>query len=359
MYNERNENLASLWVKEAKRRRDDGLGGVIVFPESTEPRTLSAIVRLCDAGAARRVVLLGERKASLAAAETVDGDLRGQLERHAQGTAIEWTGDSIPELQRITHQVLEVAAAAKGKTLDPARHEAMSMAPLYQAGALVRSGHATCALAGAASTTADVIRAALATVGLADGVRTASGSFIMEREGSDDPQALLFADSGVVVEPDPDQLVDIAAASVSTWEALVPQCGFTASGTEPVVAFLSFSTKGSAGHPSATRIAEAAAMFRKKFPHIRTDGELQFDAATVPGIAQRKCPSSPVAGQANILVFPDLNSGNIAYKITQRLAGFNACGPILQGLAQPYSDLSRGSTPHDIFLSALACLLRG
>lgn len=367
MHKTENSKLANLWVDEALKRRSSGSGATIVFPESQEPRTLAAIVKLLDANVARRILLIGDRAASLAALQDAP-EWKGRLAAlSTQGANIEWTAQTVPDLIRMTRQVLEVAAAAKGKAVESSRLDAMSRDPLYQAGALVRSGHASCALAGAQATTSAVIRAALGTVGLADGIRTASGSFIMEREaaqatqgrGMDGyPQALLFADSGVVADPDVDQLVDIAAASVSTWESLVPRCGFTASGMKPIVAFLSFSTKGSANHPTAEKMAQAAAKFSARFPEVRADGELQFDAATDPEIARRKCPTSPVAGEANILIFPDLGAGNIAYKITQRLAGFHACGPILQGLAQPYSDLSRGSTIQDIFLSALACLLR-
>jgi phosphate acetyltransferase len=368
MQNIQQKNLAKLWVDEAFKRRQAGIGATIVFPESQEARTVAAVVQLLEANVARRVVMIGDRAKSIAALQG-SPDYQRRLEAlSTQGAQIEWTDQSVPDLARMTRQVLEVAAAAKGKTLESTKLDAMSRDPLYQAGALVRSGHASCALAGAEATTAAVIRAALSTVGLADGLRTASGSFIMEKETEQSrnnnsskalpPKAILFADSGVVADPDVDQLVDIAAASVATWESLVPRCGFSASGTKPVVAFLSFSTKGSANHPSTEKMAKAASKFSTRFPEIRADGELQFDAATDPEIARRKCPSSPVAGEANILIFPDLDAGNIAYKITQRLAGFNACGPILQGLAQPYSDLSRGSTTHDIFLSALACLLR-
>ncbi len=363
-------SLSRDWIAEAGKRREASIGSTIVFPESREPRTLAAIVRLIEENVARRIILIGDRDKSLSTLKDTPAWRERLAGTSSNATQVEWTDQSVPDLASMTRQVLNVAAAAKGKFIDPARMDAMSRDPLYQAGALVRSGQASCALAGAEATTAAVIRAALSTVGLAEGVRTASGSFIMERafaqNSKETPntgshEVLLFADSGVVADPDVDQLVDIAAASLATWDALVSKCGVmgpAGSGAEPVVAFLSFSTKGSAKHPSADKMAQAAAKFSIRYPSIRADGELQFDAATDPEIAHRKCPSSVVAGQANILIFPDLDAGNIAYKITQRLAGFNACGPILQGLAQPYSDLSRGSTPHDIFLSALACLLR-
>jgi phosphate acetyltransferase len=154
-------------------------------------------------------------------------------------------------------------------------------------------------------------------------------------------EMLLFADCGVVIEPTVEQLVQIAHASVSTWTTLIPHI-------PPKVAFLSFSSKGSARHKESEKVSAAAALFKERFPDVVSDGELQFDAAFVPKVARVKAPESPIAGQANCFIFPNLNAGNIAYKLVQRLAGYRAYGPILQGLAKPFSDLSRGASVQDL-----------
>ncbi len=343
------KELAHLWLDacKAKPRR-------IVFPEGGDLRTLEAIGRLVRDKAAHEIFVVGDRHSSVRAASA-----HQNLCRELEG-GVTWTAEKFPDLANQTRQVIEKNAAHRSKVLDPANAEALSNDPLFQAGAMVHAGLADCALAGAVSTTAAVIRAAIATTGLAQGLKTVSGSFIMERTASDGhpSAAFLYADAGVVIEPSVEQLVDIATGSVNTWRNLVPDCGFYASGREPVVAFLSFSTKGSAKHPAAEKMAAAARLFQVRHPDVATDGELQFDAALIPEIAARKCPGSLAAGRANIFIFPDLAAGNIAYKITERLAGFHAYGPILQGLANPYSDLSRGATGHDIFMSALLNMLR-
>ena len=348
-FNEKKKELADLWLNacQSTPRR-------IVFPEATDLRTLTAIGQLARENAAKEILIVGDRQSSLHAAAADH-----QLCQELQGR-VTWTSEACPDLPQMTQRVLNENASARGKALSGTTVEIQSTDPLFQAGALVRLGLADCALAGAVNTTASVIRAALATTGLAPGLKTISGSFIMERRASGSvlPAAFLYADAGVVIEPTVEQLVDIASASVMTWKNLVPGCGFTFSGHEPIVAFLSFSTKGSARHPAAEKMASAAKLFQSRHPEVSVDGELQFDAALVPEIAARKCPESPAAGRANIFIFPDLGAGNIAYKITERLAGFHAYGPILQGLATPYSDLSRGSTPHDIFMSGLLNLLR-
>ncbi len=213
---------------------------------------------------------------------------------------------------------------------------------------LVASGTAHAALGGNIATTAAVIRAGIKGIGLADGIKTVSGSFIMHHPQS--KETYLFADCGVVVQPTAEQLIDIAKESVKTWEALT--------GHPAKVAFLSFSTKGSATHERQNFMEKAAAEFKKQCPEVISDGELQFDAAISPEIAGRKAPGSPLSGHANCFIFPSLEAGNIAYKITQRLAGYEAYGPILQGLKKPFSDLSRGSTIDDIIQSAMIAVLR-
>lgn len=220
--------------------------------------------------------------------------------------------------------------------------------PLRFAAALVALGEAEGCVAGAVATTADVLRAALWSIGPAEGVTCVSSAFYLELP---DGRVFTFTDCAVVPEPTPEQLAAIARAAVRDRSRLV--------GDTPRVAFLSYSTRGSAVGPKVERIRAALEYFRALEPGIPADGELQVDAAVVPAVAARKAPGSPVGGEANILVFPDLDSGNIGYKLVQRLAGAAALGPLLQGLARPMSDLSRGASVEDIVEVAAMVLLQG
>jgi phosphate acetyltransferase len=218
--------------------------------------------------------------------------------------------------------------------------------PLVLGAGLVGIGEADVMLGGAMYTSAETIRAALWAVGTAPGIKTVSGAFYMIK----DDRVLTFADSAVCPDPSPEQLADIAMASAQERRLIVED--------EPVVAFLSYSTKGSAAGPRIDRIRDGMAELARRRPDFAYDGELQLDAALVPDVAARKAPGSPAAGRANVLIFPDLDAGNIGYKLVQRLGGWMAFGPILQGLARPISDLSRGATADDIVNTAAIAVLQ-
>jgi phosphate acetyltransferase len=233
---------------------------------------------------------------------------------------------------------------AKGMTREQAA--ALVLTPLYCSGLMLETDAVNVTVGGNISSTGDVIRSAIYTVGVAPGISIVSSYFIMVLA---DGRLLCFADCAVNPDPNEVQLADIAISSARNFQAV--------SGLQPRVAMLSFSTKGSATHALVEKVQKATALVKEKAPELMVDGEMQADAALVASIGERKCKGSPVAGRANVMIFPDLNAGNIGYKLTERIGGAEAVGPIVQGLKKPYCDLSRGCSVDDIVNVVSICSL--
>ncbi|HPF36405.1 MAG TPA: phosphate acetyltransferase [Candidatus Krumholzibacteria bacterium] len=311
------------------RSQAAALGKTIVLPEIEDERTLQAAAAIRDAGIAK-VILLGD----------ADTALRGLK-------ALDLSPDGLAFVDPATDADRETLADRyfqkrkhKGVTPESAR-EAVRDGLLYGA-LLVDAGRADGMVAGAVNATGDVLRAAFQAVGTAPGCSTVSSCFVMVREGwtLGTEGMVVFGDCAVNPQPTAAQLADIATASAATARAL---CGF-----EPRVAMLSYSTRGSGAGADVDKVEEAVRLVREKAPALAVDGPLQADAALVASVGERKAPGSAVAGHANVLIFPDLDAGNIGYKLVQRLAGAEAVGPVLQGMAKPVNDLSRGCSVDDI-----------
>ncbi len=307
----------------------------MVFAEGTDARTLEAIGEISARGIAQPLVIVPD--VTCVAAVRAQG-----------GTAI------IPEESPYLPDVEACLAAwARSRSRNEAEAVTHATAPLAFANALVATGGADACVAGAVHTTADVLRWALRLIGAEGGSRSVSGAFylVAPAVGAAWPhEVLTFSDCGVIPEPSVEQLSDIAIAAAADRVRIV--------GDEPVIAFLSFSTRGSAESADVLRVRQAVALTRARRPDLWVDGELQADAALDALVAARKAPGSAVAGKANVLIFPSLDAGNIAYKLVQYLSGATAIGPVVQGLRKPSLDLSRGATPAEIVHAAAIAALQ-
>lgn len=334
-------SFAQLILAQAKEKQRN-----LVFPEGSDERVLAATIYLISEGIASSIMLLGDLKDIMVSAERmkVENTLAGMI---ATSKVIVESSFMNADFSDYAQKLYEIR---KHKGLSLSDAEKLVHEPLNFASLLVRERKVHGMVAGSVHTTADVLRSVIRIIGASDQVKTISSFFLME---SDDTSlgsngAMIFSDCAIVIQPSVEELSYIAYSSAQSCISLLK--------AEPRIAMLSFSTKGSAAHEEATRIADATNLVKEKYPSLVIDGEMQFDTAIVKDIAYQKAPSSPIQGNANVFIFPDISSGNIGYKIAQRLGGCRAYGPFIQGLAAPVSDLSRGCSVQDIVITSAVVL---
>lgn len=321
----------------------------IGFPEDEDPRVQKAASELIKQGLGAGFCLFSEKASFLNELSKEKGGLFQEREVYkARGL--------VSDLEEETLAALVKRREHRGKSYDLAVLKRKSLSPLYQGAFLLQEEHLDCLVAGCSYTTKDVILAGLELLDQEEGVKTLSSSFLLDlpEQSARSSFRAFFSDCGVVIDPSVDELVSIAEMTVETWKS----CRFLFPGEEPVVAFLSFATHSSANHAHVSKVRKACALFQDKHPELMSDGPLQFDAAFDRLVRKKKTKDSPLGNKRpNIYIFPDLNSGNIAYKIAQRLGGGSAYGPLLQGFKRPYTDLSRGADVDAILASTYLKLL--
>lgn len=325
-------------IEKAKTKK----GSILLLPESTDERMLEASKTILQEGIAERVVLFGEKDAlsTLLKAHGIDSDNIDIIDPNTD--------------ERKEQFIQTLVEKRKHRGVDETQAKALLQDPLWYATMMIHNKDANALVAGAVNSTSNVLRAAISVVGTAPNTSIVSSCFLMESPdtsiGGHNGQ-FIFSDCGTVPKPNAEELAEITISAAASCTALLQ--------TEPIISMISFSSKGSAKHEEITKVQEALAIVKKRAPHLIVDGELQMDAALVPRVGISKAPDSPTAGKSNTLIFPDLNSGNIAYKTAQFYGKMNAYGPLLQGLGAAINDLSRGCITQEIVIAAAITICQG